>query len=39
MPGTHKLIGFSPVLMAACIFFLVAASVGLKRVTGLSVWC
>jgi hypothetical protein len=37
----HKLIEWSPVLMAACRFFLylVAASAGIDGVTGLSIWC
>jgi len=37
----HKLITFSPVLMAACRFllYLVAASVGLNGVTGWAIWC
>lgn len=36
----HKLVAFSPVLMAACRFFLylVAASTGENGVTGLAVW-
>ena len=38
--AVHKLITFSPVLMAACRFFLylVAASTGDSGVTGLAVW-
>lgn len=37
----HKLITFSPVLMAACrlLLYLVAASVGLNGVTGWAIWC
>jgi hypothetical protein len=37
----HKLITISPVLMAACRFFLylVAASTGAKGLTGEAVWC
>lgn len=37
----HKLIAFSPVLMALCRFFLylVAASASVKGVTGLAAWC
>lgn len=37
----HKMIDFSPVIMAACRFFLflVAASTGVKGVTGLALWC
>jgi lipid-A-disaccharide synthase-like uncharacterized protein len=38
--ATHKLIGFSPVLMAACRFFLylVAASAAANGVAGLAIW-
>lgn len=38
--AVHKAIAFSPVIMAACRFFLfvMAASVGANGVTGLSVW-
>jgi len=38
--AVHKLVGFSPVLMAACRFFLylVAASTALHGVTGLAIW-
>ncbi len=38
--AVHKLIGFSPVLMASCRFFLylVAASAAADGVTGLAVW-
>jgi hypothetical protein len=37
----HKLIAFSPVVMALCRFFLylVAASASVKGVTGLAAWC
>ena len=39
--AVHKLITISPVLMAACRFFLylVAASTGAEGVTGWAVWC
>ncbi|EEF59188.1 UbiA family prenyltransferase [Pedosphaera parvula] len=39
--AVHKLVTFSPVLMASCRFFLylVAASVAVNGVTGWSVWC
>ena len=39
--AVHKLITLSPVLMAACRFFLypMAASTGVDGVTGWSVWC
>src|SRR6266480_6768165 len=38
--AVHKLVGFSPVLMAACRFFLslLAASTAVHGVTGLAVW-
>jgi 4-hydroxybenzoate polyprenyltransferase len=38
--AVHKAIAFSPVIMAACRFFLfaLAASVGKNGVTGLSIW-
>src|SRR5205085_2569006 len=38
--AVHKAVAFSPVIMAACRFFLfiMAASVGRNGVTGLSVW-
>src|SRR2546429_5504991 len=38
--AVHKLVGFSPVLMAACRFFLylVAASTAARGVTGLAIW-
>jgi hypothetical protein len=39
--AVHKAIAFSPVLMALCRFFLflVAASTGIRGVTGISIWC
>lgn len=39
--AVHKLVTISPVLMAACRFFLylVAASTGAEGVTGWAVWC
>jgi 4-hydroxybenzoate polyprenyltransferase len=39
--AVHKLVASSPVLMAACRFFLylVAASVAIDGVTGLTIWC
>ena len=38
--AVHKLVGFSPALMAACRFFLylVAASTAARGVTGLAIW-
>jgi hypothetical protein len=37
----HKLVAFSPVLMGACRFLLyvIAASTGVREVTGWSLWC
>lgn len=39
--AVHKLVPFSPVLMAGCrsLLYLVAASVSEKGITGLAVWC